>query len=112
MEAFVRFKNEFWCMDLTYVDKLAKDNNGLKYLLVRQDLFDRTVDGKGTKTKDFKETVRACLSVITKKYRPKKNWVDKETKLAGERKKLCKAEGIQIYSTLSETKTAFAERTI
>ena len=39
-------------MELAYVDKLAKDNNGLKYLLVRQDLFDRTVDAKGMKTKD------------------------------------------------------------
>ena len=27
-------------------------------------------------------------------------------------KKLCKTEGIQIYSTMSETKAAFAERTI
>ena len=44
VKAFARFKNEYWCTDLTYVDKLAKDNNGVKYLLVRQDLFDRTVD--------------------------------------------------------------------
>ena len=35
MKAFARFKNEIWCMDLAYVDKLAKDNNGVKYLLVR-----------------------------------------------------------------------------
>ena len=28
-------------MDLAYADKLAKKNNGVKYLLVRQDLFDR-----------------------------------------------------------------------
>ena len=54
MKAFVRYKNEIWCMDLAYVDKLAKDNNGVKYLLVRQDLFDRTVDAKGMKTKDSK----------------------------------------------------------
>ena len=46
IKAFARFKNDFWCMDLAYVDKLAKDNNGVKYLLVRQDLFDRTVDAK------------------------------------------------------------------
>ena len=59
MKAFARFKIEVWCMDLAYVDKLAKDNNGVKYLLVRQDLFDRTVDAKGMKTKDSKETVRA-----------------------------------------------------
>ena len=44
MKAFARLKNEIWCMDLAYVDKLAKDNNGVKYLLVRQDLFVRTVD--------------------------------------------------------------------
>ena len=99
-------------MDVAYVDKLAKDNNGVKYLLVRQDLFDRTVDAKGMKTKDSTETVRAFLTMITKKNRPKKNWVDKRKEFAGEFEKLCKAEGIQIYSTMSQTKAAFAERTI
>ena len=54
-------------MDLAYVDKLAKYNNGVKYLLVRQDLFDRTVDVKGMKTKDSKETIRAFLNMTTKK---------------------------------------------
>ena len=63
-------------------------------------------------SKDWKETVRAFLTMITKRNRPKKNWVDKGTEFAGEFKKLCKAEGIQIYSTMSETKAAFAERTI
>ena len=99
-------------MNLAYVDKLAKDDNGVKYLLVRQDLFDRTVDAKEMKTIDSKETVRAFLSMITKKNRPKKLWVDNRTEVAGEFKKLCKAEGIQIHSTMSETKAAFAERTI
>ena len=47
MKTFARFKNEIWSIDLAYVDKLAEDDNGLKYLLVRQDLFDRTVDAKG-----------------------------------------------------------------
>ena len=28
MKAFATFKNEMWCMDLAYVDKLAKNNNG------------------------------------------------------------------------------------
>ena len=52
MRAYARFRNEIWCMDLAYVDKLAKENNGVKCLLVRQDLCDRTVNGKGMKTKD------------------------------------------------------------
>ena len=111
MKAFARFKNEIWCTDLAYVDKLAEDNNGVKYLLIRQDLFDRALDAKGMKLKDSKETVRAFLSTITKQTRPRTVWVDKGTEFAGEFKKLCKAEGIQRYSTMSETKTAFAERT-
>ena len=29
LKAFARIKNENWCMDLAYVDKLTKDNNGV-----------------------------------------------------------------------------------
>ena len=96
-------------MDLAYVDKLAKENNGVKYLLVRQDLFDRTVNAKRMKTKDSQETVKTFSSMITKRNRRKKIWVDKETELAGA---FCAAEGIQVYSTMGETKAAFAERRI
>ena len=64
MRAFARFRNEIWCMDLAYVDKLAKENNGVKYLLVRQDLFVRTVNAKGKKTKDCQETVNTFSSMI------------------------------------------------
>ena len=112
MKAFARFKNEIWCVDLEYVDKPAKDNNDVKYLLVHRDLFDRTVDAKGMKAKNSKETVGAFLTMIKKKNRPQKISVDKGTVFAGEFKKLCKAEGIQIYTTMSENKAAFAERTI
>ena len=101
-----------WCMDLAYVDNMAKGNNGVKYLLVRQDLFDRTVIAKRMKTKVSQETVKASSSMITKRNRPKKIWVDKGTEFAGALKKFCAAEGIQVYSTMSETKAALAERTI
>ena len=112
MRAFARFGNKIWSRDLAYVDNLSKENNGVKYLLVRQDLFDRTVNAKGMKTKDSQETVKAFSSMITKRNRPKKIWVDKGTEIAGAFKKFCTAEGIQVYSTMSETKAAFAERTI
>ena len=72
MRVFARFRNEIWCMDLAYVDKLAKENIGVKYLLVRQDLFGRAVNAKGMKTKDSQETVKAFSSMITKRNRPKK----------------------------------------
>ena len=82
------------------------------YLLVCQDLFDRTVHAKGMKTKDSKETVKIFSKMISKKRRPKKNWVDQGTDFAGEFKKFCSTEGIEIYTKMSETKTAFAEHTI
>ena len=112
MRAIARFRNEIWCMDLAYVDKLANEINGVKYLLVRQHFFDRIVNAKGMKTKDSQETVKAFSSMITKRNRPKKIWVDKGTEFAGAFKKFCTAEGIQVYSTMSESKAAFAERTI
>ena len=92
LRAFARFRNEIWCMDLPYVDKLAKENNGVKFLPVRQDLFDRTVSAKGMKTKDSQETVKAFSSMITKRNRPKKIWVDKGTEFAGAFKKFCADE--------------------
>ena len=110
MKAFARSKNEIRCMDLAYVDKLVKDNNGVIYLLVPQDLFDRTIDAKGMKTKGSKETVRAFLTMITKKW-TEKIWVDKRTEFAGLFEKLCKGEVIQTYSTMSEADAAFTKRT-
>ena len=99
-------------MDLAYVDKLAKENNVVKYLLVLQDLFKRTVKAEGKKSKDSQETVKAFLSMVTKRNRPKTIWVYKGVEFAGACKKFCAAEGIHVYSTMSETKAAFAERTI
>ena len=84
MKAFARFKNEIWCLNLAHIDRLAKDDNGVKYSLVRQDLFDRTVDANGTKREDSKEMVRKFLTTITKKHRPKKICAEKVTELAGE----------------------------
>ena len=112
MRAFARFRNEKWCMELAYVDKLAKKNNGVKSLPVRRDLFDRAVKAKRMKTKDSQETVKTFSSLITKRNRLKKIWVNKGTEIAGAFKKFCTAEGILVYSTMSETKAAFAERII
>ena len=112
MRAFARFKNEIWCLDLAYVDKLANDNNGVKYLLVRQDVFDRTMDAKGIKMKGAKDTLNAFMKMITKKNRPKKLWVDEGGEFEAEFATFCKKEGIEIYSTMSEKKATYAERTI
>ena len=50
--------------------------------------------------------------MITIKNRPIQIWEDQGTEFAGEFKNFCCAEGREIHSTMSETKAAFAERTI
>ena len=98
-------------MDLAFVDKLARDKNGVEDLLVPQDMFDRTMDARGMKSKDSNETLKAFSKMITKRHRSKNfGWTEEE--FAGEFKKFCAGAGIEIYSTMSETKAAFAERTI
>ena len=81
MGAFPRFKNEIWCMVPADVDKLVKQNNGGKNLLVRQDLFDRSVNAIGMKIKDSQGTVKAFSHMITKKNRRKMIWVERGPKL-------------------------------
>ena len=43
LQAFSKNFNEIWCMYLAFVDKLASQNNGVKYLLVAVDTFSRFV---------------------------------------------------------------------
>ena len=49
--------------------------------------------------------------MIAKKNRPKKIWIEKGCEFAGALKMFYAAEGIQVYSTKSETKATFAVRT-
>ena len=95
-------------MHLAFVDKSAKDNNGVKYLLVRQDILTE----RWMQTKDPKETVKTFFQKDYKTESTKKIWVDHCTEFAGDFKKFCVAEGIHVYFTMSETKETFAEKTI
>ena len=72
INAFARIKNKIWCMDLAYVDKLTKDNDGVKFLLLRQDLLIRTVDAKENKTKTQKKQSRKFQKRLPKRRKQKK----------------------------------------
>ena len=92
MKAFARFKKEIWFLGLAYVDKLAKDKNGVMYLLFCQGLFDRIADAKGMKTKDSKETVRAFLTMISKTNYPQKIGLTREQNLLESLKNYAKSK--------------------
>ena len=87
LQAFSKKINEIWCMNLAFVDKLASQNNGVKYLLVAVDVFSRFVRVQTMKTKYAKDTLQAFKIKISRKNFPKKLWVYKRTENRGTFKK-------------------------
>ena len=66
-------------MDLAFVDNLAGQNNGVKYLLVDVDIFLRFVRVQTIKTRNAKDTLQAFRKMISRKNTPEKLWVVKLT---------------------------------
>jgi len=63
--------NELWCADLAYVDKLASDNSGTKYLLVVVDVLSRFVRVQPMRNKKAvttREVFIKLLGVINRNY--------------------------------------------
>ena len=67
LQAFSKYINEIWCMDLAFVDKLASQNNGIKFLLVAVNIFSRFVRVQTMKTKYAKDTLQAFRKMISQK---------------------------------------------
>ena len=111
LKVVVNDKNEIWSVDLVYVDKLAKYNGGVKYLLVAVDRLSRCLRVEPLKTKYATETEEVFKRMIKHKQ-PDKVWVDDGTEFLGAFKALCTERGIHLYSTFSEKKSAFAETNI
>ena len=111
LKVIVKDINEIWSVDLAYVDKLAKYNRNVKYLLVAVDCLSRYLRVEPLKTKYATETASAFKKMIKNKQ-PQKVWVDDGTEFLGAFKTLCNKRGIHLYSTFSEKKSAFAERNI
>ena len=103
--------DKIWSIYVAYVDKIAKYNNGVKYLLVAVDVLSRFLRVEPMKTKSATDATRAFKRMITKSI-PEKVWSDKGTEFKGEFKQFCDSKSIEIYSTHSETKSAFAERNL
>ena len=102
--------NEIWSIEVAYVDKLAKYNNGVKYLLVAVDVLSRFLRVVPMRSKSA-DAAKAFEKMI-EKVQPQKLWSDKGTEFKGAFKNLCDQRGIATYTTASETKSAFAERNI
>ncbi len=104
--------NEIWSLDLAFVDKLAKYNKGVKYLLVAVDVLSRYLRVQPMKDKYAKTAAAAFAKMLNKRVKPEKVWVDKGTEFKAEFERYCKRKAIHLYTTQSEKKSAFAERNI
>ncbi len=105
--------DEIWSMDLAYVDKLARYNDNVHYLLVCVDVLSRFLRIEPLVNKEA-DTAKEGLQNMTKRdnRRPHKIWVDNGTEFLGEFGAFCRKNDIVVYSTHSETKSALAERYI
>ena len=127
--------NEIWSIDLADMQKLARHNHSVNFILVAVDTLSRFVWAMPLKRKTAIECKNALQSIINNlnsrgknksntlkpKFcstncaiflKPEKIWVDKGREFAGQFSEYCTDNDIQIYSTHSETKSAFAERNI
>ena len=103
--------NEIWSIDLADVSKLSKYNAGVRFLLVNVDCLSRYVMVEPLENKFATTTAKAFTKMLKRKI-PEKVWVDKGGEFKGAFKELCDRKGIEIYTTHSETKSAYAERNI
>lgn len=105
--------NEIWSIDLADMQLLAADNGGIRYILVAVDTLSRFLHAESVKSKSALDVKNAFIKMLKRrKVRPEKVWSDRGTEFAGSFKTFCKNNGIEMYSTFSETKSAFAERNI
>ena len=93
--------NEIWSLDSAHVDKLAKYNRNIKYLLVAVDCLSRYLRVETLKTKYAMETAEAFQKMIKNKQ-PEKVWVDDGKEFLRAFKPLCNKRGIHLYSSFSE----------
>ena len=116
--------NEVWSIDFGDMQQLVTQKSGIRYLFVVVDTLSRFLWVIGVKSK----TSKACTDALKKifatnrqrnapkicssKSYPEKNWVDQDKEFAGNFSQICKKNGIEIYYTRTEKKSAVAERCI
>ena len=82
------------------IDKVAKENKDIKYLLLAVDCLSRYLRVETLKSK-YALTKPDAFKKILKNKRSKKVWVDAGTKFKGSFTTLCRKNEIEVHKTLS-----------
>ena len=106
--------DQIWSLDVSYMEKLAKLNNGNKYLLLAVDTVSRKVRVEPMKNKTRANAKKAFerMSIFKTLQLPINLWVDQGKEFKGEFLKFCPHNDIEVYSMLSELKSGMADRYI
>ena len=102
-----------WDMDLADVSNLAKDNDGIKFLLVVIDLFSRYLWVHPLKGKTLQDVLNGLTGILKDNRKPEAVCSDKGSEFANRWfKKFMRDHNIYYFTSQNETKANYAERVI
>ena len=103
--------DSLWEADLVFVQDVAKQNNGVKYLLVAIDVLSKYAWVSPMKDKTGKSLIAAFNSILKNGRKPEKLRTDKGTEFVNASfQDYLKKKGIDFYVATNEPKAAVVER--
>lgn len=101
---YAPFQHAIWEADLTYMDKLARWNDGYKYLLVAVDVFSKRAAVQPLKKRTATATAAAFRRILrSMQARPRKLRTDRGREFTGQPfQRLMQQRNIDHYTTLDE----------
>ena len=103
--------DSLWEANSAFVQDVAKENDGMYYLLVVIDVFSKFLWVGPMKYKTAHSLVQAFDSILSEKRKPEKLRTDKGTEFINESfQQYLKKQGIQSYTAMNEPKATVMER--
>ena len=103
--------DSLWEADLAFVQDVAKDNDGVNYLLVVIDVFSKYVRVRPMKNKTAHSLLKAFDSILSKGRKPEKLRTDKGTEFLNETfQQYLKKKNIHFYKANNEPNASVVER--
>ena len=103
--------DSLWKADLAFVQDVAKENDGVNYLLVVIDVFSKYVWVRPMKNKTAHSLLEAFDSILSEGRKPEKLRTDKGTEFLNETfQQYLKNKNIHFYTANNESKASVVER--
>ena len=105
--------NHIWSVDVAFMNKFSKENDGVQYLLIAFDVLTRFLRVHTMKSKSAQAAFDAFSKMIIIKKPtsvPIQLWTDQGKEFKGHFRKHCEELEVEVYSTYGDSKSAIAER--